>query len=386
MTWRVGEQVLSRVLVTRLRYLGDIVMSTVVLSALRRGDPRLEIGYLCEQAHAPVLAGQPELARVHALSSRRRGDDARARTAVADGGGSVRARGTAGLVAELRAARYDAAVDLFFNPRSAWLLWLSGIPLRLAGPAGGRRRLYTHASQPGDPGAAGLERLAPGGLGDHLCRLAPLVHVESGLPFGAWFLQEDVRAVPRLAPRAGAVPPPLAATGPPEGFVVLAPAATWATKRWPVEHWRELAGLVADRWPGFVAVLTVGGDEAQSASIAAAVPGGRGVALPPLPLATVLDVLGAARAVISVDGGVMHAAVGLGVPTLGLFGPTDPRVWFPYGDGGPFRVLARRPTCHPCDLHDCGAFVCLPELAPRDVAAAALALLATAPAAPPGAP
>jgi ADP-heptose:LPS heptosyltransferase len=74
---------------------------------------------------------------------------------------------------------------------------------------------------------------------------------------------------------------------------------------------------------------------------------------------------------IAVDGGVMHAAVGLQVPTLALFGPTDPRLWFPYEDSGPFRVLATRPPCHPCDRHACDAFICLPDLAPATVVAAA---------------
>lgn len=364
MSWLLGGQRVSRVLVTRLRYLGDVVMATTVVDALRRGDERLEIGFLCEEAHAAALAGHPELARVHALGARRRGSDARARADRRPRAG----QGTLAMVGELRRARYDAAVDLFFNPRSAWLLRLAGIPARLAGPAGGRRRLYTHCSVPGTAAwPDDLAGLAPGGLGDHLSRLAPLVHAESGLPFAAWFRRQGVRATTALAPRAGRD-----AEGPRP--LLLAPGATWPTKRWPERHWRELAALLAARQERPVRVLAPPGGGAVAAAMAGGMPGAGVEALPELALPQVLDHLAGAAGLVTVDGGIMHAAIALRVPTLALFGPTDPGLWFPYEASGPFRVLATRPPCHPCHLHECPAFVCLPELWPGLVVDAALDL------------
>jgi ADP-heptose:LPS heptosyltransferase len=77
----------------------------------------------------------------------------------------------------------------------------------------------------------------------------------------------------------------------------------------------------------------------------------------------------------------MHAAVAMGVPTVAVFGPTDPGNWFPYPEAATCRVLATRPPCHPCDRHVCPAdeFVCLPELDPAQVAGAVDALLAAVP-------
>jgi len=382
MSWRLGNDLVKRVLVTRLRYLGDIVMTTVVLDALRAGDPELEIGYLCEEAYAPVLAGHPELARVHALAVARRGSDARARAAApADHDASVRTHGTAGTVLDIRRIRYELAVDLFFNPRSAWLLRAAGLPRRLAGPAGSRGWLYTHQSgADAVQGRPDWARLAPGGLGDHLTRLAPLMHVESGLDFLTWFTGRNRRAAPSLAPRAGASARAAAllnAAGLPAEapFLLLAPGATWATKQWPLGHWRSLAARLDSFWNGSVFVLSPPGG-----GPATGIPVGRGGVLPVLALDDVLDLLAASAGLITVDGGVMHAAVGLRVPTLALFGPTDPRLWFPYADSGPFRVLATRPPCHPCDLHACDAFICLPDLAPEDVLSAARDMFTTLPA------
>lgn len=387
MTWLLDGRPLERVLVTRLRYLGDVVMSTAVTAALRQGAPGLDVGFLCEEAFAPVLDGHPDLARVHALTTRRRGADARARRGAPGEGG----RGMAAMSVELRRERYDAAIDLFFNPRSAVLLRLSGIRGRLAGPAGRRGRLYTHCGRPGDAGwpvtprqgrrdgpagdargdaraaGAALDRLAPGGLGEHLSRLGPLVHAESGLGFATWFASRAQPArtfLPRRGQARGA------------GALVLAPGATWPTKRWPPGHWRALAGALAAGEGRRVRVLAAPGEHADLEKLMAGLPAGQVEVLPEMPLPAVLAELSAAAGVVSADGGVMHAAVALGVPTLALFGPTDPRLWFPYEGLGPFRVLATRPPCHPCDLHECPAFICLPDLAPAVVAAAARELFA----------
>lgn len=387
MTWLLDGRPVERILVSRLRYLGDVVMSTVVVDALRRGDGALEIGYLCEAAHAPVLDGQPYLARVHGLAARRRGGDARARKA--DAADGLRALGTLATVGALRAARYDTAVDLFFNPRSAWLLRLAGVPRRLAGPAGSRGRLYTHQSDTvGAEAGAAWSALAPGGLGAHLSRLAPLVHAESGLGFVAWFTREQVPALPRLGPRPQAparVAAQLRAAGLPGDvpFVVLAQGATWASKRWPSPHWGALAAGLLERWPGSVVALTPPGEDGAADAGVRPVPG-RLAVLPPVPLPTALDLLATAALVVSVDGGIMHAAVGLGAPTLALFGPTDPRLWFPYAADPRFRVLAERPPCHPCDRHACDAFICLPGLPPAAVLGAASSLLAAHEARPGG--
>ncbi|MFH2053384.1 MAG: glycosyltransferase family 9 protein [bacterium] len=375
MTWTMGGRTLRSVLVTRLRYLGDIVMSTVVLEALRAGDPGLRLGYLCEAVHGPVLERIPGLDRIHLLDSRRRGADARARGSHPD---RVSAGvGTLGSVLALRSARYDLACDLFFNPRSAWLLWSAGMPLRIGGSAGWRRRLYTHTVRPEDlsPTHRGILRtLAPGGLGDHLCRLAPLRHVETGLPFLDWLDQagpgRPLRPRLRGSGSPDRHPAALTALGisPGEDYLVLAPGATWATKEWPLEGWRELISLLAKAGRGPLAVVLPPGKEAVWAPLAGTIPAGCGGLLPGLPLGEVLDVISGATGVVSVDGGIMHAAVGLGRPTVGLFGPTDPGVWFPYEEAGPFRVLAVRPDCHPCNLHVCDRFVCLPELTAGQVA------------------
>ncbi len=368
MTWLLDKRPLRRILLTRLRYLGDVVMTTPMLTVLRAGDPEVQLGYLCEAAHGAALQGHPWLKNLHLLGAGRTGADARARVqAVPTGSG--RARGTWGLIRELRAAHYDLVVDLFFNPRSAWLLRLSGIGQRIGGATSLRRHLYTHTALAADGRARAprLAQVAPGGLGDHLARLAPLTHAETGLDFLSWLVENfsPGQLKPELGKddQAGGTP-----------YLLLAPGATWPAKEWPRSHWQELVGRLVAESGLPVRVLVPPGREETWGALGAGYERAEVEVLPRLPLVAVKRVLSAARTVVSVDGGVMHMAVGLGVPTVGLFGPTDPATWFPYEEMGPYRVLAQAPPCFPCDRHECDEFICLPELPADRVAAVVLQL------------
>lgn len=392
MSWLLEGRPIRSLLVSRQRYLGDLVMASVVPQVLRAGDPELRIGMLCEAPFGPVLANQADLDRLHLLVRQRRGSDARARgiggpnlqppSSGANGPRVSLSQGSWDLIRRLRAARYDVAVDLFFNPWSAWLLWLAGIPRRIGGTPKWRRRLYTHTVRRGDRQVqrSGLEAIAPGGLAEHLCRLAPLTHEESGLPFLDWLVREQggrvispALADPQPSPDARRALESFGVswreTSDSPGYLLLVPGATWRAKEWPAQRWRELIDLLAARTPLRLLVLVPPVGAERWAQLGRAIPAGRGGLLPGMGLPEVLDVLAGAQGVVAVDGGVMHAAVGLRRPTVGLFGPTDPDIWFPYEPSGPFRVLATRPACHPCDLHDCGQFICLPDLEAEEVAA-----------------
>lgn len=372
MSWELNGRPIRSVLLTRLRYLGDIVMSTVLLEALHQGDPDLVIGYLCEDGYAPVLEGHSGIERIHRLRTNRSGGDADARIKQISTGGAV---STPGMIRELRNQHYDLAVDMFFNPRSAWLLRLAGIPLRIGGTHKSRGRLYTHRAlrRDIDQDNPGFEKLAPGGLGEHLCRLGPLTHVETGLGFADWLSNSFGPA--ELKPHLGHGPAlSLQATGLESlgvesagSYLLLAPCATWASKEWPTARWGEFISLLLEKTDLPLVVMVAPGKEKTWSDMGQLIPENRGGVLPPLPLPGAMAVTASARALVTVDGGIMHTAVGMDVPTLAIFGPTDPSIWFPYEKTGPFRVVARVPHCHPCDLHECSAFICLPDLEPADV-------------------
>jgi ADP-heptose:LPS heptosyltransferase len=75
--------------------------------------------------------------------------------------------------------------------------------------------------------------------------------------------------------------------------------------------------------------------------------------LPVLPLRQLAAVIAQCRVFVSNDAGPMHIAAALGVPTIGLFGPGEEYIWFPYSGEDGHRSLRKDVPCHPCHLDFC---------------------------------
>lgn len=122
-------------------------------------------------------------------------------------------------------------------------------------------------------------------------------------------------------------------------FLALSPSASAPFKEWPPERFAALArGLVGGGGPmagARVALFGGPGDEATARAVAAGLDG-----VDVLDLTGRLDLVAAAatlkraRLFVGNDSGLMHLAAAAGAPTLGLFGPTDERVYGPWGPKG----------------------------------------------------
>lgn len=146
---------------------------------------------------------------------------------------------------------------------------------------------------------------------------------------------------------------------------VLVPGASrrGAIKRWPLRHWIELARMMKDRWD---LRWSLGPEEEDLRSW---LPGATGVpAFPRLGFWQLASALRQADRVVSPDTGLLHLAVVLGVPVLGLYGASDPVVaGLPPGAG---RVLRTGISCAPCRERACQRRQCMEDLAPQRVAEA----------------
>jgi len=146
---------------------------------------------------------------------------------------------------------------------------------------------------------------------------------------------------------------------------VLVPGASrrGAIKRWPLRHWVALAALLAKdyqlRW-------SLGPEEED---LRAWLPAATGVpALPALGLWQLAAALRQADRVVAPDTGLLHLAVVLGVPAVGVYGGSDPVVaGLPDGAG---IVLRTGIECSPCRERQCQRRQCLEDLEPGRVAAA----------------
>jgi ADP-heptose:LPS heptosyltransferase len=115
-------------LLIRLRLIGDVVLSTPVIRALRRGFPEAQLTYLVERDAAAVVANNPHLDEV-LIAERTRG--------------AARVWDDVRLAWRLRRRRFDVVIDMHGGPRSSWLTLATGAPQRIGYDMPGRRWMYT---------------------------------------------------------------------------------------------------------------------------------------------------------------------------------------------------------------------------------------------------
>ena len=323
----------DRVLVTRLNYLGDVVLSLPLIDALHAQFPGIEIDYLTRHPGADLLAGDARFARVLPLEA-----------GVLAGVRAARA---------LRERRYRVVIDLYSNPRSAWLSWFSGAPVRVGGDRRGRRRLYTHPVR------------LPSSV-----RAVTDVFLAYGAPVGL-----DVRTArkPSLAMTASeraAAEDVLASAGARTGRVRVGvhPGGKWPVKRWPAEQFAALVELVRARGGADVVLFTGPGEEDATRAVQERCAGEVRV-LPVLGVRMAAAAIAQLDAMVACDGGIMHIAVAVGTPTVGIFGSSECEVWFPYESFGPFRAARVEVPCRPCHRHECplGTTACLMDLSAESV-------------------
>jgi ADP-heptose:LPS heptosyltransferase len=326
----------ARILAVRLRALGDVVLTTPALRALKRGHPDAELEVVTDPRYVTLLEWLPEVSRVWPLE----------RSTLA----SWR------LAAQLRARRYDWALDLFGNPRSATLVQLSGARATAGFDLRGRRHAYRIRVPRDAP--------APGGGREH----ASVAHLRlaraaGGIPDG-----EPARlALPAAVREQGARRLSAAGVTHPSRTVGLVAAGTWATKTWPISHAALLARRLLEAGR-HVLLVTGPGEEAVANTVARFAPGTR--TLPPCDVAGLAGVIAHLEAVVGTDSGPRHLAAALDVPTFAWFGPTHPDTWQPPGDRHGFWRASI--PCAGCDRVACPHWICMPSLAPEVAARSVL--------------
>ncbi|MGH7453497.1 MAG: glycosyltransferase family 9 protein, partial [bacterium] len=166
--------------------------------------------------------------------------------------------------------------------------------------------------------------------------------------------------------------------------VGLHPGATWPNKRWPEKYFAELARRLSDK--NIQVLITQGpGEEKIVMEVMRKISspnqtnGAHLVLLPLLGLRQLAGVQKQMQVFVSNDCGVMHLAVAAGTPTIGLFGPSQPHIWFPYDRAAGHLALWHPIDCRPCHKNFCplGHLNCQNELLPERVAAAVTERLST---------
>jgi lipopolysaccharide heptosyltransferase II len=336
---------LKKILIIRPRFLGDLILATGLAETIRKNNPAAQIWYLTETHYAEALDNHPLISGVLRLDARQKNNPFY----------------LLGFYRRLRREKFDAVLDLFGNPRTAQMAFFSGAPVRVGFAGKGRNWAYTTIARPSsDPLPSGRRPVTEAYL-DHLRALG----FDTSTPYrtSLTVTPEEKSHVQKLFERAGLK------TG--QKIAALAPGASWPAKQWPLEGFLELGHWL--KREGVRPLYLFGPKEMDLAEefqehmdkdwLFINQPNIRGLAA----------FIEAADILISNDSGPMHVGPAVGTPTLGIFGPGEPEVWFPYGKG--HQVAYAEIACSHCGLDKCPLMACMDHLPPREMAQRALGML-----------
>jgi lipopolysaccharide heptosyltransferase II len=341
----------------RLRLIGDVVLTTPVVRALRRAYPEARLTYLVEPQAAPVVEANPHLDAVVVAPLL---------------SGLARWRTDAALGVRLRRERFDMVIDFHGGPRSSWLALATGAPVRIGYAVAGRGWMYTQ--QVARP-RGHRERHSVHNQWDLLESVMP----GAPLPTPA----SDPVEMPEQEPASARLDARLRGLGigPDAELVVVHVGAGNEFRRWPEQSFAEVVAALSTARPNRRIILTTGASQAARAETVrhlAATLGASGVSLAvacDLDLAEVRSLVGRAALFVGGDSGPAHIAATTAVPMVVIYGPTTVTVWGPWRDPALVaEVVDVGPLpCRPCDQRTCepGDFRCLRGIRPAAVVAAA---------------
>ena len=352
----LGER--PRILLIRLSSIGDVVVTTPVINAIRQRFPDAHLAWVVDQFASPVLQDNDQLDEV--IVARRSSSHAIWKDVA-----ELRR-----LAATVRGLSFDVAIDFQGLLRSAALPRWAGIPHRIGNTAPKEKCgwMYTiQIDRPAEPSSRQrcLDLLQP--LGFHSTDRRTRVCLSDDDRASAQALLDE-------------------ATVGENGFASLVPATTWEHKHWPEEHWARLAQLV---WRE-LGLLPVWMGAAVDVPLVERVRDRLHQLDPDVPsfvttgrtrrLKSAVGILDQAKVVVTVDTALMHFAVAVGTPTVALCGPS---AWKGFQDYEDFTLIHKLDThsCMPCLHHPtCNMRVtCMRDISPGEVLHAAQARLTNSP-------
>jgi len=296
---RFHPESVESILVIRLYFIGDVLLSTPVFEALGRRFPDARLTVLVKRRCMDILAGNPYV------------DDVIVYDAVDHYHSPL---WIWRLARELRGRRFSLSVDLTGDSRSSWMVLAADPAFRVGVNHAGMGFLLDSRTP----------YRATGHVVDHLVSSVEVLGATTDNASPRLYLNDDERFLAAaLLDEVG--------IGPGERFLAVAPGGNLPLKRWAPTRFGSLARLVRERFGMPTAVLGSESDVAMARTVVES-SGGAAVSLAGRTSIRMAGAVSAAAAVfVGNDSGPMHVAAAVGTPVVGLFGPTRPELYAPRG-------------------------------------------------------
>lgn len=339
----MNPEAIRRVLLVRLRSIGDTVLMTPVLEALKQWSPTISISVVSEPLSAPVLEAHPLVDQLFIVP--------RTRQKLRD----LALRGR--LIGHLRKERFDLAVNLHGGTTGAWICWLSGTPRRIGFALPNTKFLLTTVVPPPQ----------------EVWQKKTIHCVEQQL---AWikYLGIPIQHPPALSLKCQpeslkTVAAFLTTNGVSSPYAVFHPAAAFATKQWAPGRFAEVIEHV--RKLGLKPIMCVARSETGVAQAIQRdlVSRDATLVIDSFTLSEMMALIAGASLFVGNDSGPAHIAAALERPMVVIFGSSNDEVWHPWTTS-PHQVVRHRLPCVPCAGYTCHAFPepeCIKRVEVREV-------------------
>lgn len=320
---------IKRILVIKLKHIGDVLLTTPTIHTLKGGFPESQIFALVPKGTEGVLTGNPDLDGVLTFS---RGNDL---------GFLQRLREEARLLREIRRHEFNLVLEMGRGDREVILGFLSGARYRVGyDPKGsgfmGRGHLLTHKVTL-DHGKHIVEANLD------LCRAIRLEPKDKDLRLTV--PPEDTGFIDSLLKDEGVLSGDL--------LVTIHPVSKWLFKCWRDEGFAEVADYLIEKYKARVAI-TSGPLEREIKKARRVI---ELMKCRPIDLTGRLNIkelaafIGRSQLFLGVDSAPMHIAAAVKTPVIALFGPSGEHNWGPWGEG--HIVIKKDMDCRPCGKDGC---------------------------------
>jgi heptosyltransferase-2 len=337
-----------QIVVRSANWVGDAIMSTPALHAIRRNYPGARITLLAKPWVVPVFDHNPDIDRVmiYQANGRHKGW-----------------QGLLRLARDLRTHEFDLAILLQNAFEAALLTWMARIPRRLGFTTDARTLLITDRVRT-------WRRLKRGHLVDYYLGLLSGAGLRTfgrnlSLTISPPEREEAAVHLNRLGLVAG------------QRIIGINPGATFGTaKRWPADRFVTLSRRCIEEQNALVLIFGGPAEAALGESIASQVGSNCINLCNQTTLRQAMALIACCQVFVTNDSGLMHVAAALNIPQVAIIGPTDPIATGPINAAG--RIVQVPDICHlaPCLKPHCPIdHRCMTAIAVEDVMKAAVTLL-----------
>ncbi|HAP35307.1 MAG TPA: hypothetical protein DCQ28_04960 [Bacteroidetes bacterium] len=309
----------KKILLTRMKYIGDVVLTTPIIRTLREAYPETYISYLGDAKAVSLLQNNPFLDEIIPFDFSKDSLPYQLK-----------------MYALMYSKGFDLTIDLYSNPRSALMTFATRATMRIGGDSKSRGKFYTHRIS--DDG------LLKSAIDYHYMSLKPLGIVPKHYKTEIFLTVEERSDAKRLLQSIG--------VDVLKKIVAIHPGATWPNKIWLKEHFAGLIKNIIEKTDCEI-ILSPGPHDSELMNYLKNQYTSRVTILPMLPVRELASILSQSTVFVSNDCGPMHIGVAVGTKTIGIFGPEPIEIWFPYDRNEGHLPMFKKLFCSPCRTTSC---------------------------------